>query len=355
MKKLFIKSRSSLFSGIFLLSSLLCISCNGQTTNRTQENIVTISNDEATTIFQSLVNIEPINCLATLIDNTECIVCMANKTGVEDEYNKMFYSDVDIVFYKLTKVNDKWKVETQKPLFSEELIYGTFSEDVEVTTIDNKPYLYFSYRTQQVTFQASVYFCLFSITNFELTTLEYSGEPIYDNEGDFSHVKGEFEPMDRFKSMPDQLSFLKDKAHHSSNIYEKPNQDFGFNSSENYREKWELDNPEVDNVWFTKDYSSNQQLKITYYDADLFDFENGSVSFEIENAYYHLKSFFRGNVIGYDKVKKKFFPIWVEKCQRGCDKEIKFIDDSKFKIIYSEAENQTVVVDLKQMTYKILK
>jgi hypothetical protein len=50
-----------------------------------------------------------------------------------------------------------------------------------------------------------------------------------------------------------------------------------------------------------------------------------------------------------------YFPIWIENCSHGCNKDISLIGDTTLKITYSEARNQEIIFDLKNMTYQITK
>ena len=129
--------------------------------------------------------------------------------------------------------------------------------------------------------------------------------------------------------------------------------DLAINNADNYEKKWQVDNSSIKTVWDVKENTFEEALRTTYYEKNIFPTEEGYFSEKIENSKYKVVSLFRSNILGYDKTKKKYFPIWVEHCSRGCNKSISFISDMVLKIVYSEADNETITVDLTNMTYKI--
>jgi len=316
----------------------------------------TISKEQAINIFKDLVRIEPINCVAATFDKKECILCIANKTGV-DVNNKMFYSNADIVFYKLRKFANTWRVDIQKPIFTEEFTYSEFYNDFEISTIVNKPYLYFLYESSPMGNAVSytnLNFSLFSLIDFQLTILDYGGEPVYDSNGNSQHIKGDFTNIDKLSSTPDLLKFLENKASKSSIVYRATNKDLEMNNAINYEKKWQVDNSKIKSVWSTKENTNEEALKITYYSKSIFPTEQNYISGSIENSKFKIVSLFRNNILGYDKIKKKYFPLWVESCSHGCNKDVTFINDTTLRITYSEANEEMIIVDLTNMTYKII-
>jgi hypothetical protein len=353
----------NLLLGTIMLASIFLVSCNGQTKGdqTQQETPSTISKEQAISVFKDIVRIEPINCLATTFEDKECIICMANKTGV-DGNNKMFYSNANIIFYKLTKFADAWRVETQKPIFSEEFTYCEFYNDFEIVHInegsrnDKTDYLHFLYRLSPMGNAVSymdLNFALFSLRDFQLTTLNYSGDPVYDNKDNLQQIKGDFTNLDKLSSKPDLSEFLEDKASKSPLVYRATKQDLDMNSADNYEKKWQVDNSKVKSVWDTKENTYEEPLRVTYYDKSIFPTKQGYISGNVENTKFKIVSLFRNNILGYDKTKNKYFPIWVESCSHGCDKTVSFIDDTTLQITYSEANDETIIVELTNMTYKI--
>lgn len=333
--------------------SIALISCNGQTQSVKIQS--SLSKEQAINIFKDLVRIEPINCLVTSMDNKECIICMANKTGIEGN-NKMLYSNADIVYYKLTKFANTWRVETQKPIYAIEFTYSTFYDDFEVVTIKNKSYLYFLYCLTEMgnaVSYSSLNFGLYSLTDFKLTTLNYAGEPYHDDKGAIQLIKGDFNNLDKLTDSPEILKFLEDKASKSSIIYRATSQDLDMDNIANYEKKWEVDNSNIKSVWKVTENTFEAPLKVTFYDKNIFPSKE-YINSSIENSKFIVIALFRNNILGYDKLKKKYFPIWVESCSHGCNKKIAFINDTTLSIKYTESDNETVIVDLSKMTYKII-
>jgi hypothetical protein len=314
-----------------------------------------ITKETAIKIFNELTGIELINCIVTTLDGKECIICLANKIGI-DGPDKMHYINADIVYYKLSKFANAWRIETQKSVFKEELTCVEFYNDFEIITLDNKPYLYFLYRLSPMGNAISfteLNFSLFSLTDFHLTTLDYGGEPVYGKFSSLQKIKGDFTNLIELSSKPDLLRLLESKASQSTLVYRATSRDLEINSSENYEKKWQLDNSSVKTVWDVKDNTFEEPLRITYYDNSIFPTEQGCIDGTIENNKYKVITLFRNNILGYDKIKKKFFPIWVEGCMHGCNKEVSFANETTLKIVYSEAENEIITVDLAKMCYKI--
>jgi hypothetical protein len=197
-------------------------------------------------------------------------------------------------------------------------------------------------------------FALFSLTDFQLTTLDYGGDPIYDDKLKLKQIKGDFKNLDKFNDKPELLSFLEGKASKCPLVYRATNSDLDMNSSANYEKKWEIDNSKIKSVWDNKNNIYDEPLRTTYYEKNIFPSDQGFINGRVENNKYIVVSLFRNNILGYDRVKKKYFPIWVESCTHGCNKTISFVKETILQITYSEADNQKIFVDLSKMTYSII-
>jgi hypothetical protein len=296
------------------------------------------SKKEAVNIFKDLMRIEPINCVVTKLNGKETILVLANKTGVAGN-NKMFYSNPDIFFYKLSRFAGAWWVEAQKPIINEEFYYCNLYKDFDKITLSNKPYLYLMYKLTPMgnaVPDGTLSFALFSLSDFQLTTLDYDL-----NEKDFTNIND-------LNSKQSLLNFLELKASKSPLVYRASENDLDLNASANYEKKWQVDNSSIKSVWEVKEKTAEGTLRTTYYNQNLFPKDPiGS----IENSQYKVVALFRNNILGFDKLKKKYFPIWVESCMHGCNKNISFLSPVKLKIVYSEANNQTITVDLSNMNY----
>ena len=137
------RRKEKIFIGLTVFFCVFVISCNAQTSKdktKKETHIVSelsISKEQASNIFKDIVRLEPINCVVVSLDKKEIIFCLANKTGIENN-DKMFYSNPEIVFYKLSKFADTWRIEFQKTVITEEFSYCKFYDDFNVVKIENK-------------------------------------------------------------------------------------------------------------------------------------------------------------------------------------------------------------------------
>ncbi|HMZ67184.1 MAG TPA: hypothetical protein PLF66_24055 [Leptospiraceae bacterium] len=342
-----------------VFSILILVGSNRQLLSESAKQTKSIqitSVSKAIEIFRDLVLVEPINCLVAIIAKKENIICIANKAGV-DSNNKMFYSNPEIVYYKLSKFADVWRVEKQAPVYKKEFFYWNSLPDFEIVTIGKKSYLFFHFLVSPMGNAVNLdelNFALFSLTDFRLTTLKYEGDPYTKNEKLF-YLKGDFMNLNQLNTKPKLLKYLEKRASKSPWIYRTTKSDLEINSSTNYEKKWRIDNSSIKQVWEYKENILEQSIQITYYDKNIFPPSyQGDTPRKIENSKYKIISLFRGDILGYDKTKEKYFPIWVDSCSHGCDKDISFISEDTLKIVYSESANKEVVsIDLKKMTYSI--
>jgi hypothetical protein len=67
-------------------------------------------------------------------------------------------------------------------------------------------------------------------------------------------------------------------------------------------------------------------------------------------------SYFRPSLIGYEKARKLYFPIWVDSCAHGCNKEIRSVDGGVLAFVFNEWEDdaaKVLYVDLKAGTVRM--
>lgn len=158
-------------------------------------------------------------------------------------------------------------------------------------------------------------------------------------------VKGNFEKNSYSKEIND---FLTQQTKSSKFIYQKSNhknEDY-----KDYEEKWQADN-NIDGHFGAGNLEPLDIIYSTYYKEDLFKISGGTPR-EIENEKYIINSFFRGNLIGYDKTKKLYFPIIIESCSHFCDKKIEFIGTNLLNIEYEDSNGY--IIDLSNIIIKEL-
>ena len=339
-----IKKLNLLF-GAMMFASIFLVSCNGQTKgDKTQP---TISKEQATSIFKNLIHVEPIYCLVTTIDSKECIICIANKAGVICK-SKMtyYYFEPNFVFYKLTKFANAWRVDTQKP-FVIHVDWGEptcqFLNDIEIDTIGNKPYLYFLYTLRadgSGSSTLSLNFALFSLTNFQLTTLEYDCASIIltdypdSDKYELNRVSGDYTNLDKLTSKPDLLKFLENKARESP--YIKPiTEHYTDSVLKSNHHAWAQINsatnqePEmngVDNSIENQPYASEVQ-KPNYKIGDLIKFSDSE--WTIVSAVNNGKTLKSNNMFKDDALTEGKFITICYKVKNITNKEIRILDTPK--------------------------
>ncbi len=180
--------------------------------------------------------------------------------------------------------------------------------------------------------EQSVHFWMINTNNVsEYYELIYSGYP--DNLC-AECIKGDFVKDKKLDKNPFAKKALYDFAKKSKLIYQKTNDEKKPNHFKNFREKWQKDNQAEIN-WGAGYGGEMDVVLSTYYKENLFDISGGTEA-SLENQNYYLTSYFRGDVIGFDKQKKRYFPIIVESCAHFCNKEIEFVNDHTIKITYED-------------------
>lgn len=178
----------------------------------------------------------------------------------------------------------------------------------------------------------NVHFWMVNIRNVsENYSLLYSG---YPNNLCNECIKGDFETNEKLKKNSSAKKALYDFAKKSKLIYQKSNAEKKASHYKNFREKWQEDN-RVDSNYGAGYEGEMNEIFSTYYKENLFEISGGSET-EIENENYLIKSYFRSDVIGFDKRKKMYFPIIVESCAHFCNKNIEFTNQNTIKITYED-------------------
>ena len=313
-----------------------------------------ISVEYAKSIFKDLLLLEPLKCLITIMDTKETIICIADKGVQKNEIGSNVFS------YKLTKFANSWRLESSKKIFESDYSKFYLHSEIEIAEIDGQIYLYFISQAAgmgNATYSISVDFSLFPLKNGQLLSLTYMGDPTYDKNGKLLKIRGDFYNIDKLNKHPNLLKFLEKKASNSEYIYRANSKDLDFSSTENYEKLWKIDNPNISTVWDSKDNFYNKPLKFKYYEQTILPIHDFSKNEGADNKKYKIISMWRGNIIGYDKLEKKYFPIWVESCMRGCNKKVQFLSsgEGQLKVTYDEVyPNLSLLIDLDRGSYSIL-
>lgn len=194
--------------------------------------------------------------------------------------------------------------------------------------------------------EQSVHFWMINTNNVsEYYELIYAGYP--DNLCT-ECIRGDFVTDKKLDKNPFAKKALYNFAKKSKLIYHKTNEEKKISHFKNFRDKWARDNQAEIN-WGAGYGGEMDQVVSTYYKENLFDISGGTETV-LENQNYYLTSYFRGDVIGFDKQKKLYFPIIVESCAHFCNKEIEFINDHSIKITYED--DKSWELDLTKIKFK---
>jgi hypothetical protein len=75
-----------------------------------------------------------------------------------------------------------------------------------------------------------------------------------------------------------------------------------------------------------------------------------------ESPEFKVLSYFRSSLIGYDKARKQYFPIWVDSCAHGCNKELRSLNGGVLAFVFNEWDDEpakVLYVDLKAGTVRM--
>lgn len=283
-------------------------------------------------------------------ENKYCLVSKDSGSA-----NKLFIASPDLSLRIYKKVLNGWIVEAEHPILKEEFYYCELAKDFELASIEGEDYLYFVYSLTSMgnaTTYTELHFSLFSLKDHKQTVLLYGGDPVYNSKGEFLSVKGEYINVAQLTSKTALLDFIQKKISSSPLVYNYSEEDLDMCRAKNYRQRLAMDNEDIAAI--TKQMKKSQaKMIITYYDESIFPVNESEISNTIENDDFKVVALFRNDVLAYDKNKKKYFPVWVEECTHGCDKNISFNDKQELEIAYTETEADKIIVDLSTMTYKM--
>ncbi|CAA9202174.1 hypothetical protein FLA105534_03958 [Flavobacterium bizetiae] len=283
-------------------------------------------------------------------ENTEEIRITAYEPSENDKH--FLVGDKNFILVsKYLKEGNEFKLIKKDTLISNEYNYTEIGkESFQKTTIKNQEYILLSiresYQGTAVTEQ-TVSFIMLNTQTLKSYTLMYAGEISLRSK---QSIDGEFIDSKILDSEPEIKKVLYEFANKSKLIFHISKDE---NHYTNYVQKWETDNNSINHL--ANGYSGiPDTIYSTYYKDDLFNFTGDyNKSESIENNNFKIVSFFRGNIIAFDKNKKLYFPIYTETCVTGCDKKIKFVSENSIEVLYHESsENETSIINLDEIIFK---
>ncbi|KQS93035.1 hypothetical protein [Chryseobacterium sp. Leaf394] len=223
------------------------------------------------------------------------------------------------------------------------------STNIKTRKTGKKNYLFLTHQvsnTGKAMRVISVNFSMINLDNIvDNFSLQYFGYP-----SDYCNgcIRGNFGENSKLKSSAFAKTVLHQYARTSKFIYHPSDEEKNITHYKNFGEKWEKDNATDNN--FGAGYAIIPDIIYsTYYDENLFKLTSASEEF-VENENYKVQSVFRGNLVGFDKKKRKYFPIIVESCSHFCNKNIEFVDAQKLKITYED--DQSFEINLNKIVFK---
>lgn len=274
--------------------------------------------------------------------------------GPKHEKLKFFYSDTlnYIIAKRYILKNGKPKLSKIDTLKTADWTYLKIdSTSLKSEKIDKIPHFYFSTHETfmgQAIIEESVDFNLYNLENGKLHQLPFVGIPRGEND-----LEGNFLPNKNLDQFPEIKKILQQKAEKSPYIYHPKGKEKDINYYKNYYKKWEEDNDAFNNL--ANGHSGiPETIYSTYYSEALFDLDGDNENIQkIENDFYVVISEFRGDILVYDIKKEKYFPLFVESCITGCNKEISFKSNHLLEVKFTESfENETTEINLKKIIFK---
>jgi hypothetical protein len=277
-------------------------------------------------------------------DSTFTAVYVSPRDAKSNHFFSDTLTEIYAAHYKLHK--DELTAIKSKKLHDVSWTYLELdTTSYQALNIDARPYFYFSDRESymgKAVLEENVIFHLVSLSDLFDYQLVYTGKHGFQCEdciiGDFAAGKA----LAANRRLYDLLMGLADK---SNLIYHKGEQDKDPYSWLNYETKWNKDN-QTDYSFGAGHGDITTPVKTTYYKTDLFALNQGSVTDSIANEDYIVVSYFRSNLIGYDKKKKYYFPILVESCNYSCAKTLRFIDANRIAIQYEDEGEEPLELSL---------
>lgn len=208
-----------------------------------------------------------------------------------------------------------------------------------------------TFKGQAIT-EKTVNFILLDVCSLEHYTLVYEGTSSIRC---YECIDGGYHPAPLLDKNPGLKSILYEYANKSKWVYRPATQaEKDARHFINYEQKWNEDNQE-DNHLANGHSGVSEPIYSTYYKEDIFKLTaaHASVTDSIENEHFKILSYFRGNILGFDKQKQLYFPVYIESCITGCDKKIKFISPQTIEILYDEYSGKEVyTVELNKIRFQ---
>ena len=262
-----------------------------------------------------------------------------------------------MVLSKYKKAENGRRILIQKDtLLSRDYVYVSIRKDDFLKKyVDGSEFIFFSTEERemgQASTETTLYFFMIDMVSGKQYDLLYVGEETERSRKNET-IEGSFVFNKRLNAKPRFKQLLLDYATNCKLIYKPSAEDKNILYYSNYAQKWEKDNKL--NGRLANGYTDiPKKIYSTYYKENIIDF-TGDISKAdviIENDHFMVVAFFRNNIIAYDKRKKRYFPIFIESCITGCNKEVKFMAKDKILITHYEYDPKSYELDLNAIIFK---
>lgn len=279
-------------------------------------------------------------------NNTELIKIATNGAGDDDKFS-LGADKITIIVSKYRKNKESLKITQQVTLLVSEFNYINIDSHFLRKKIQGIDYFLFALKESPMgNGDPSSYlsYIMINTNNLQFYKLGYIGEYTLRS-GD--SIDGDFTKDKTLESNTTVYNELYQFASKSKWIYKPTEKEKDINYYKNFEQKWYKDNNHED-----EETSASSTITSTYYTENLFKF-NGFYDDDqvIENADFKIVSYFRHNIIAYDKNKKLYFPVIVGSCAHGCNKEIKFVSENEIEIVYEMNTQKTDTIDLDKIKF----
>ncbi len=261
---------------------------------------------------------------------------------------KYFYSDTLNVF-NIARYNfdqNLLKKSKQIELYRNEWSYLQIdSASLKKKIIGQDEYLFLTLRQEFMGKAIPDRLVLFYLLNLndidDHSSMAYAG---YSDSYCEGCIKGDFSPAENYPKNKKAWQQFQQYAHKSKFISQAKGGEKNISYFKNYEQKWEKDN-QADNHYGAGYGIIPESLQSTYYKDKLFDIDGSDIDTIVENKNYIVGTYFRGNLLGYDKNKKLYFPVIVESCAYSCNKTLRFLDDHTLQITYEDEKDFEIKLD----------
>lgn len=296
---------------------------------------ITIPWSEAKSIAKDVMMRNPIMAVGYK-DGREKIVALFNTNVDEGDYTPQIDEEPRLQLVVLLKEAGVWSKEYDKDIDMQKFedlgaYIFDFNDTCFILHTEDQYYLYFH--------------CEFGPGGNSSAETWYDYVALNIADGSYTHVSYFVDPRTYSSNgeLHKEESYPKGIEDYLLGKLEADNQATKIGTSHQMEEEdmfkdWFVDNPQCYNRPDELDYNQRHFLTVKMYDnrPDQQDYQESRDMYTMTNVgHYTIYNRWRGNVYGYDKKKKKYFPIWGERT-KFCNKVVEVLGDNEIRMIYDD-------------------